>query len=107
MSIEIYVTSINPNESSSIRTEEEEISPTLGKREEDLPVKLKDLLTAVTKEIKSSVDTESQLTVEITGSMSFKAETGVKCFINASGEVGKTGTMKVSLTTTIKPENQQ
>ena len=39
--------------------------------------------------------------------MSFKVETGVKYFINASGEVGKTGTIKVSLKTTIKPENQE
>lgn len=74
----------------------------------DIPMKLQELLTSVSQTIATSITTESQLTIEITGSFSLKGKTGIKYVLfNAEGEAGKTQTMKLSLTTTIKPENQE
>lgn len=106
MPIKTYVTTCNPNEVSSLKTEETEILTTLGASEAALAVQLQELFEAVTTSIIPTIKTESQLTVEVIGSMSLKAEGGVKyLFFNVGGETGTTGTMKVVLSTTLHPKD--
>ena len=104
MSIQVYVTSVDPDNVSSITVDETELLPTLG---QDKPVaaQLQELFTSVTQSISSSLEVEGQLTLEITGSISLKAEGGVKyLFFNVGAEAATTGTMKVVLSTTVKPK---
>jgi hypothetical protein len=67
---------------------------------------LQELFNSVTEAITASLEVESQLmTVEITGSVSLKAEGGIKyLFFNVGAEAGATGAMKVVLSTTLKPK---
>lgn len=107
MPIKTYVTTVNPNEVSSLKTDEKEILTTLGPQEEAVAVQLQELLSSVTQAVTANLDVESQLTLEVTGSVTLKAEGGIKyLFFNVGAEVGATGTMKVVLSTTVKPKTQ-
>lgn len=104
MPIHVYVTSVNPDTVSSIDLDETEILPTLG-QEKPIAVQLEELFTSVTQAITGSLEVESQLTLEIAGSVSLKAEGGVKyLFFNVGAEAGATGKMKVILSTKIGPK---
>jgi hypothetical protein len=108
MPIQAYVTTIDPAEATSLKIEDQEILPTLGPDEEAVAVQLQELFTAVTQSITASLEVESKLTLEITGSISLKIQGGVKyLFFNVGGEAGTTGTMKVTLSTTLNPKNTQ
>jgi hypothetical protein len=104
MPIKTYVTACDLKNVSSLKTEETEILTTLGADEEALAVQLQELFGSVVETITPTLQSESQLTIEITGSVSLKVQGGVKyLFFNVGGEAGKTGTMKVVLSTTLKP----
>ncbi len=104
MPIRAYVTTVDPNEVSSLQVEEKEILPTLG-QEKSVAVQLQELFAAVTDSITASLEVESQLTLEITGSITLKAEGGVKyLFFNVGASAEAAGTMKVTLSTTLKPK---
>ena len=108
MPIETYETSVDPATVSSLKTEDEEILTTLGADEEAVAVQLQELFTSVAGSIKESLEVESSLTVEITGSVSLKAQGGVKyLFFNVGAEAGATGAMKVILSTTLKPKGRE
>ncbi|MCP4405925.1 MAG: hypothetical protein GY801_52610 [bacterium] len=104
MSIKTYVTTSNPNAVSSLKTEEAEILTTLGTDEETIAVKLQELFESVSEAITPNLKTEGQLTVEITGSVSLKAQGGMKyLFFNIGGETGSTDSMKVTLSAKLNP----
>ena len=104
MSIQVYVTSVDPNAVSSIELDETEILPTLG-QEKPIAVQLEELFTSVTQAITGSHEVERQLTLEIAGSVSLKAEGGIKyLFFNIGAEAGATGKMKVILSTRVGPK---
>jgi hypothetical protein len=106
MTLQIYLTSDDSRlDEINITTDEgERILETLGPEEEGFAIKFQELFEAINSEISSSISTESKLTVELTGSMSLKARGGVQyLFFNAGAEVGSAGTMKVTLTSTLKP----
>jgi hypothetical protein len=106
MSIKTYITTVDPSEVSSLNTEEGEILTTLGPQEDSVAVQLKELFSSVTEAISDSIEGESKLTIEITGSISLKVQGGVKyLFFNAGAEAGKTIGMKVVLSTTLMPKN--
>lgn len=105
MSIKTYVTTGDSKEVSNFKSDDGEILDVLGTREENIAVQLEELFSSVTEAISSSIDTESKLTIEITGSISMKAKGDVKyLFFNAGAETGTTGGMKVVLSTTLKPD---
>lgn len=104
MTIQVYVTSVDPDTASSLNLDETEILPTLG-QDKPIAVQLEELFTSVTHAITASLEVESQLTLEITGSLSLKAEAGVRyLFFNVGAETDVTGKMKVILSTTVKPK---
>ena len=108
MSIKVYATAVDPNSVSSLQTEEEEILTTLGPAEETVAVQLQELFESVTEALSSKVEVESQLTVEINGSVSLKAQGGLKyLFFNIGAETGNTNTMKVTLSTSLFPKKQK
>ena len=104
MSIDLYVTSTDVNNKSSIKVDNTEILSTLGPEEETISVQLKELFESVTQAVIPTIQTESQLTVEVSGEISMKAQAGIKyLFFNIGGEAGSKGAMKVTLSTTLKP----
>lgn len=107
MTIEMYVTSVSPESDKAVEVEDRKILPTLGAGEEAIAVQVQELFESVIEKVADSIEVESQLTIEVTGSLTLKTQGGVKyLFFNVGGEAGKTGTMKVSLSTTLKPKNQ-
>ncbi|MEM7758685.1 MAG: hypothetical protein AAF298_11245 [Cyanobacteria bacterium P01_A01_bin.40] len=103
MSIKLYTTTSDPASIQGIQTEDENILFTAG-TEEAIAVSLKELFNEVINSVSSSIEAESTLTVEVSGSISYKAKGGASVGIfNIGGESGEANTMKVSLTTTIKP----
>jgi hypothetical protein len=107
MPIRTYVTTVDPSEISSLDTEEGQIDilSTLGTEEDAVAVQLKELFSSVTEAIADSLEAESKLTIEITGSISLKAKGDVKYLLfNAGGEAEKTTGMKVVLSTTLQPK---
>ncbi len=108
MPIKTYITTVDPKDVSSLKTEQGEILTTLGPQEETVAVQLQELFSSVTEAITASLEVESQLTIEITGSVSLKAQGGIKYLLfNAGAEAGTTGAMKVVLSTTLKPTNTE
>lgn len=104
MTIKTYVTTANSNKIDNLEINEEELLIPLGLQEDAIAVQLEELFNSVTKAIKTSIEVESQLTIEITGSVTLKTQGGVKCLIfNAGAESGNTAGMKVVLSTTLKP----
>jgi hypothetical protein len=105
MPIKTYVTTSPVESVSSIKTEEGEILTTLGTPEEAVAIQLQELFGSVTEAITASLEVESQLAIEITGSISLKVQGGAKyLFFNAGAEASTTGTMKVTFSTTLKPK---
>lgn len=105
MSIQAYVTCKDIDSASSLKIDEEELLATLGDKEDALAVQLHELFESVSHAVIPSIQTESQLNLEVTGTISLKASGGIKyLFFNLGGEAGKTGTMKISLSTTLKPK---
>jgi hypothetical protein len=106
MSIQVYVTNKDVDSVSSLKIEEEEeLLATLGSKEDALAVQLQELFHSVRQAMIPSIETESKLNIEVTGTINLKASGGLKyLFFNVGGEAGKTGTMKVSLATTLKPD---
>ena len=85
--------------------EDRTILPTLGPQEKTVAVQLQELFTSVTDSITASLEVESQLMLEITGSITLKAEGGVKyLFFNVGASAEAAGTMKVTLSTTLRPK---
>lgn len=105
MTIKVYATAVDPASVNSLQTEEEEILTTLGPQEETVAVQLQELFESVTESLSTQLEVESQLTIEINGSVSFKAQGGLKyLFFNIGAETGNTNTMKVTLSTTLHPK---
>ena len=105
MSLKLYTTTFDPNSVESIQTEDEEILMTAGEDREAIAISLQELFDAAINSATSNIKVESSLTVEVTGSITIKGRGGVALgLLNIGGEAGTTETMKVSLTTQIKPK---
>ena len=104
MAIKAYATAVDPNKVSSVDVGSKKILTTLGP-EDNVAVQLQELFESVTESITASLEVESSLTIEISGSISLKAQGGAKyLFFNVGAETSATGTMKVTLTTKINPK---
>lgn len=107
MAIEMYVTSVDPQSGKSVQLEDRTILPTLGPEEDTLAVQLQELFESVTEKVAATIESESKLTIEVTGSLTLKTQGTVKyLFFNVGGEAGKTGTMKVTLSTNLQPKTK-
>ncbi len=104
MTVKIFVTSMDSHSIKRLRVNEKQIIPT--ELEEDaVAIQMQELFTSITDTITTSLEVESQLTIEISGSIGLKVEGGSKyLFFNISGKAEATGGMKVILTTTIRPK---
>jgi hypothetical protein len=81
---------------------------TLGKREKDLSIQLKDLLGDVIEAIQEEIKSESELSIEISGTIDLKATGGAgvpSLLFNVGADAGKVNTMKVTLKTKVTPKN--
>ncbi len=108
VTIKVYATAVDPTSVSSLQTEDEEILTTLGSQEETVAIQLQELFESVTESISAKLEVESQLTIEINGSVSLKAQGGFKyLFFNVGAETGSTNSMKVTLSTKLHPKKQK
>lgn len=100
-----YVTSVDKAKVATIKLDDREILTTLGAKENNIAVQLQELFTAVTQSVSASLEVESQISVEITGSITLKAEGKAKFLVfNVGGGTEAAGSMKVVLSTTLKPK---
>src|SRR6185369_10765778 len=105
MPIKAYATTESPETAKGVKIDDKEILKTLGDKDTAVAVQLQELFASVTESITASLEVESQLVIEITGSVSLKAQGSTKyLFFNVGAEAGATGTMKVTLNTTLKPK---
>ena len=71
-------------------------------------MQIDEVVKTISESIRGSITDESELTVEITGSISLKAEGGVKwLFFNVGGGTTKSDTLKVTLKTKISPSQSE
>src|SRR5262245_42075692 len=104
MSLKAVVVAADPVISRKVRLEDYDLVDVLGESEEAIAVQIDEVIKAISESICQSITSESELTVEITGSISLKAEGGVKwLFFNAGGGATKSDTLKVTLKTKINP----
>lgn len=76
----------------------------LGDKEQAIAVQLNDLLSAVQSTIASTVEAESDLEIEVSGTVTLKAEAGVQyLFFNVGGSRQSDATLKVTLKTKVGP----
>src|SRR5262245_8779928 len=104
MSLKAVVIAADPLISRKVRLEEYDLVDVLGESEEAIAVQIDEVVRTITESICESITDEAELTVEITGSISLKAEGGVKwLFFNVGGGTTKSDTLKVVLKTKISP----
>ena len=102
MPLEVYVTASKDPESKTIKIDNRELVPTLGAEEEASAVRIGEMLNSISNLIGEKLSSESELTIELTGSTSLKGEGGFKYIIfNLGGSVSKDNTMKVTLKTKV------
>ncbi len=101
--LKIAVTTQSPEGDLIIDIEGEKFEPTLGETEA-VAVRLDEMVRSIAETIGTSIQAESELTVEISGGISLSAKGGAKwLFFNVGGGAEKTDTLKVVLKTKIKP----
>jgi hypothetical protein len=105
MPLNVYVISSNDPQAQKLRVEDYELVDVLGKTEDAFAVKIEELFSSVLEPVSKIVSQDSELTVEISGDVTLKAEGGAKwLFFNAGGSTSKTNSMKVTLKTKISPQ---
>lgn len=107
MSVQTVVTFGNSNKSMSIEVDGREILETLGTKEQNLALQLKEVLSSVKESVCEVLDAEGELQIEITGSLDLKTAGGVSYLLfNVGGEASKTNSMTVQLRTKISPKKR-
>jgi hypothetical protein len=81
--------------------------PVLGAGD-DVAIKLDEVITQIRETVADSITTDSELQVELTGSVSFKGSAEAKWLLFKLGGSGEQAhTLKVTLKTTIKPASRR
>ena len=105
MGIEILVHTSDETDLDKLEFEDYQVVDVLGKREKDLALKIDELYSEVIESVGKSLKHESELTIEISGSIDLKANAGAKwLFFNVGGSVEKNNSMTVTLKTKINPQ---
>lgn len=104
MTIKIYVTSDDLVRIRRLRIDDQKIISPLVE-DDAVAVQMQELFSSVTEAVATSLEVESELTIEISGSLGFRVEGDAKyLFFNVGGQAEASGAMKVVLSTTIKPK---
>jgi hypothetical protein len=105
MAIEAYVVSVDSGAVSQLDFDGRKVLATLGPQEEAVAVHLKELFGAIAEAVSATLEVESQVSVEVSGSVSLKAHGGFKyLFFNVGADTAVAANMKVVLSTTLKPK---
>jgi hypothetical protein len=105
MPLKAIIVAEDPSKVTKIKLEDFDIVDVLGESEEAIAVQIDEVVRTISESLRESIAEESELTIEITGSISLKAEGGVKwLFFNVGGGTTKSDTLKVTLKTKINPK---
>ncbi len=106
--LKLLVTTVDSSEVTTLKiNDQEEILATLGGDKDKFAIQLQEILDSVTRAIIPNIQVESQLTVEITGTISLKTQGGINYMLfNVGAEAASLNTMKVSLSTKLIPIQQ-
>jgi len=105
MALQTVVTSQSDVEVSRAFLEDSELLDVLGSREEAIAVQLQELIRSVKESVQEALDSEGELSIEISGSLELKAAAGVGyLFFNVGADTSKNNTMKVTFKTKISPK---
>lgn len=104
MSVNFAVVSADAAKAERIQFEDVKLAHVLGDSEDALALQIDEIIRAVSISVQGSITSESDLTVELTGSIKLKAQGGVKwVFFNVGGGTETSDALKVVLKTKIKP----
>jgi hypothetical protein len=104
MSMEVVLVATDLKKPQKLNFQNYDLVRVLGTEEEAIAVRVSEVLKAISDTVASSIITESELTIEITGSMKLKAEGGVKWLVfNVGGGTESGDELKVVLKTKLNP----
>lgn len=104
MSLEVLLVSGDIQNAERTRNADHDLAKVLGASEDAIAAKISDVLKAISDGVADSVAAESELTIEITGSMKLKGEGGVKWLVfNVGAGTEKSNELKVVLKTKLSP----
>ncbi len=104
MSLRAVVMTTDIAQANRVRFDEFDLVDVLGESEEAVGVRIDEVVRAVADSVRASIEAESELTVEVTGSISLKAEAGAKwMFFNLGGSATESDSLKVTLKTKVAP----
>lgn len=104
MGVEILVHTSDEADLEEIQFDDYQVVDVLGKKEKDFALKIDELYSEVIESVGKSLKHESELTIEITGSINLKANAGAKWLLfKVGGSAEKTNSMTITLKTKIKP----
>ena len=108
MSLQALVVAAGSSESAKVHLDDRTLVPVLGDSEDTIAVKLEELVGAISESVRQTITSESELTLEIAGSISLSGQAGGKwLFFNVGASASKSDTVKVVLKTTITPEKKE
>jgi hypothetical protein len=89
----------------NIRYEDKERVEVLGgDKAEKIAVSMDDIFDTIKEVISKRIDHEAELQIELSGSVSLKADAGAKwLFLNVGGSATKTDNLKVTMKTKVVP----
>src|SRR6266478_7924949 len=106
MSMEVILISADSKDAQRVSLHNYDLARVLGSSEEAVAVRVSEALKAIADSVASTITTESELTIEIKGTMKLKAQGGVKWLVFNVGGGTETGDeLKVALKTKLRPPN--
>lgn len=104
MPLNVVVVGADSTEERRITLDDYEIVPTMGESEDQIATRISDILRAISESVSGVICGESELTVELSGSVALKADGKVKwLFLNLGGGATQSNALKVVLKTRINP----
>lgn len=106
MPLEMFVVSETSADISKIIYEDYEELDVLSSRTDAIGIQLRELIESVRKSVEGSIESEGELSLEISGAVELKASAGGQyLFFNIGGSASKNNTMKVSFKTKVSPKS--
>ena len=101
----VYVVSTDLESAKTIEIEGKERQRTLSESDDKaIALNLEQLFSTISKDLQSVIEEQSELSIEVSASMTVKALGNVKAvFLNVGGEGSSSNTTKIVLKTTLNP----
>lgn len=104
MAVKTVVVTSDRAKARKVKFEDYDLVEVLGDSNDALGLRIDEVVRSISDSVRESITSESELAIEITGSVSLKGEAGAKwLFFNIGGSATESDTLKVTLTTKLSP----